>query len=72
MASATGKVKVDFVAKIHDYLVRTYNAASNSYEYTGSVGGSLQVTLDNLETPNQAPRRKPDGKIVPEKKGFVR
>jgi hypothetical protein len=69
VCTATGKVKIDFVGKIHDYLVRTYNNAANSYEYTGSVGGSLYTTLDNLQTPNQAVRRKPDGKIDPDKKG---
>ena len=69
VASGTGMVKVDFVAKIHDYLVRAYNNAPNSYEYTGSAGGSMQTTLGNLNTPSQAPRRKADGKIDIEKKG---
>ena len=69
VASATGMEKTDRVAEIHDYLVRKYGNATNSYEYTGSVGGSMYVCLKNLNTPNQAPRRKTDGKIDLEKKG---
>lgn len=69
VASATGKIKADFVAQIHDYLVRTYNNATNSYEYTGSVGGVFGTVLKELGTPNQAPRRKVDGKPDFEKRG---
>jgi len=69
VASATGKEKVDRVAEIHDYLVREYGNASNTFEYTGSVGGTMWKVLDDLKTPNQAPRRKPDGKIDEGKKG---
>ncbi len=69
VCSATGMIKADFVAAIHDYLVRKYNNATNSYEYTGSAGGIIGNTLDQLQTPNPAPRRKVDGKIDPDKKG---
>jgi len=69
VASATSKVKVDYVAKIHDYLSRTYGDATQDYEYTGSVGGVFAKTLENLGTPNPAPRRKPDGKIEEDKRG---
>uniref|UniRef100_A0A6M3KSW8 Terminase n=1 Tax=viral metagenome TaxID=1070528 RepID=A0A6M3KSW8_9ZZZZ len=69
VASATGKEHVDRVGEIHDYLVNTYGKASNSYEYTGSVGGVLSMVLDGLKTPNQAPRRKADGSIDKDKKG---
>ena len=69
VCSATGMERVDRVAKIHDYLVREYNDALNSFEYNQSVGGVFAKTLENLETPNQAPRRKPDGKIDPDKRG---
>lgn len=69
VCSATGMERVDRVGEIHDYLVREYNDATHSFEYTGSTGGTMWKVLDNLKTPNQAPRRKPDGKIDPEKKG---
>ncbi|MCW4049360.1 MAG: hypothetical protein NWE89_06435 [Candidatus Bathyarchaeota archaeon] len=69
VASATGMEKVDRVGEIHDYLVREYNKATNTYEYTGSVGGTMWKVLENLNTPNQAPRRKVDGKIDEGKKG---
>ena len=69
VCSATGKEKVDRVGEIHDYLVREYNDATNSFEYTGSVGGTMWKVLDDLKTPNVAPRRKPDGKIDEGKKG---
>ncbi|KKL62199.1 hypothetical protein LCGC14_2187600, partial [marine sediment metagenome] len=75
VCSATGMEKVDRAAEIHDYLVREYGrgvgykGATNSFEYTGSVGGVFAKTLENLNTPNQAPRRKPDGKIDVGKRG---
>ena len=69
ICTASSKVKVDFVAKIHDYLVRQYNNATNSYEYTGSAGGAFAMCLDMLKTPNQAVRRKVDGKVDPDKHG---
>lgn len=69
VCSATGMEKVDRVGEIHDYLAREYNNATNSFEYTGSVGGTMWKVLDDLKTPNQAPRRKPDGAIDEGKKG---
>ena len=69
ICSATGMEKADRVAEIHDYLVREYNKATNSFEYTGSVGGTVWKTLDDLKTPNQAPRRKTDDTIDLDKKG---
>lgn len=69
VCSATGMEKADRVGEIHDYLVREYNKATNSFEYTGSVGGVFAKTLENLNTPNQAPRRKPDGKTDIGKRG---
>ena len=74
VCSATGKEQIDRVAEIHDYLVREYrsgvgNCATNSYEYNGSVGGAMWKCLDTLQTPNQATRRKTDGKIDLGKKG---
>lgn len=68
VCSATGKEKADKVAEIHDYLAREYNA-TNSFEYTGTVGGVFAKTLENLNTPKQAPRRKPDGSIDEGKRG---
>jgi len=69
VCSSTGKEKIDRVAEIHDYLVREYNKATNSYEYNGSVGGGMAVCLQNFKTPSQAPRRKVDGTVDLEKKG---
>ena len=69
VCSATGKEKVDRVAEIHDYLVREYNTATSSFEYVGSVGGVMAKALEDLNTPNLAPRRKPDGSIDVGKRG---
>lgn len=71
VASATGMEKVDRVAEIHDYLVREYNKATNSYEYNGSTGGAMSMCLRDLATPSEAPRRKSDGTVHPDptKKG---
>ena len=69
VCSATAKEKVDRVGEIHDYLVRTYNNATSSYEFMATVGGEFAKVLESLATPNQAPRRKTDGKIVEGKKG---
>lgn len=68
VCSATGKEQIDRVAEIHDYLSREYDA-TNSYEYTGSAGGSMATCLQNFNTPKQAPRRKMDGSIDIGKKG---
>lgn len=68
VCSATGKIKVDKVAALHDYLSRQYNA-TNSYEINGTVGGSMGTCLNELETPKQAPRYKTDGSIDPGKRG---
>lgn len=69
VASASGMIKADLVGKIHNTLVKAYNDATNSFEYTGSVGGIFSTVLDMLNTPSQAPRRKPDGKIEEDKRG---
>lgn len=69
VCSATGTEKIDIVAKLHDEFVRIYNNARNSYEYTGSVGGAMAMCLDMLQTPNQAPRYKPENKMDLEKRG---
>jgi len=68
VCSATGMEKIGIVAKLHDSLVRNYNNATNSYEYN-SVGMAMAERLEDMKTPNQAPRRKVDGKIDIEKKG---
>ena len=68
VCSATGKVKVDECAKIHDELVRAYNA-TNSFEYNGNAGGSFSTVLTALNTPNMSPRYKPDKTVDLEKKG---
>ncbi len=68
VCTASAKLKVDLCAGIHDYLVRQYNNAFNSYEYN-SVGIAFGMCLDNLNTPNQAQRRSPNGALINEKKG---
>ena len=70
VASACGTIKVDFAAQIHDYLVRTYNKAWNSFEYNGSAGGEFASVLKDLNTPNISARRDHEGKIVENRKGL--
>jgi hypothetical protein len=70
VASASGIIKVDYAAQIHDYLVRTYHNAWNSFEYNGSAGGEFAGFIRDLNTPNQALRRDHEGKIVEGKKGI--
>jgi hypothetical protein len=50
----------DEVAMIHDSLVHYYNKAYNSYEYNAYAGGVFKNTIQQLATPNQAPRRRPN------------
>lgn len=64
VAIARGFVKADVAAEIHDSLVRYYNDAYNSYEANAQSGGKFGMTLDKLDTPHQAPRRDPKGKII--------
>lgn len=71
VCSATGMEKVDRVAEIHDYLVREYNRATNSFEYMQAIGGDFSRVLENLNIPNLAPRRKTDDSIAAGKKGQV-
>lgn len=68
VCSATGKERVGLVAILHDRLVRIYNNAYNSYEFN-SVGIAFADRIVDMKTPNQAPRRKTDGTIDPEKQG---
>lgn len=70
VAEAHGKVKADICAKIHDELVRFYNKAYNSYEINASAGGKFSESINNLETPNQAPRRDKDGREVKNRTGW--
>jgi len=70
VASACGVIKVDYAGLIHDYLVRTYNKAWNSFEYNGSAGGEFAGILKDLNTPNIAVRRDHEGKVVPNRKGL--
>ncbi len=72
VCSAMAKRPADDVGRIHDYLTRTYNNAYNIGEVNAFAGGKFQQTINDLETPNQAPRRTPDGKIITEKGGGYR
>jgi hypothetical protein len=67
VCTASAKLKVDLVAEIHDYLSRQFNAVQ-SFEYNG-VGMRFAKGIEDLKTPNPAPRRKPDGSIDIEKTG---
>jgi hypothetical protein len=71
IASYHGKIKADESAKIHDCLVRYYHNAFNTWDANASAGGKFSETIRNLQTPNQAPRRTPDGKIVRDKDGWA-
>lgn len=70
VASASAVIKVDYGAQIHDYLVRAYNKAWNSFEYNGSAGGEFSSILKDLNTPNIALRRDHEGKIRENRKGL--
>ena len=70
VCTATGKLHAQEVGRIHDMLVRAYNNAYNTGEVNAQAGGSFIDTLVALETPNRAPRRSPDGKIVLGKVGW--
>ena len=70
VCSASGVIKVDYAGQIHDYLVRTYNKAWNSFEYNGSAGDEFSSILKDLNTPNIALRRDHQGTIVQNRKGL--
>ena len=71
VAVADGTMRADDVAVIHDYLVRYYNDASNAWEDNGRAGGRFGKTIDELNTPSQAPRRDPRGEVVEIKEEVV-
>lgn len=71
VCTATGNIPAQEVARIHDELVKTYNKAYNAAEVNAQAGGIVLETLNNLETPNVAPRRGVDGKVVFGKKGWL-
>ncbi len=68
VCTATGKERIDSVAKVHDYLVRVYNDCINSYEYTG-IGSAFSMVVKEMNTPNQAPRRDKEGNVQEDKLG---
>ncbi len=70
VVEATGMIKADECAQIHDDLVRTYNNAFNSYEVNSQAGGKFSETIKTLNTPNQDFRRNNEGKAIPDKKGW--
>ena len=71
VAIATGKMKADEVARVHDELVRYYNDAFNDGETNARAGGKFIKTLQDLDTPNMAPRRDTSGNIVKGKGGEI-
>lgn len=71
VCTATGNIPPQEVAKIHDQLVRAYNKAYNTGEVNAQAGGIFIETLTSCETPNMAPRRNNDGKIIFGKKGWL-
>lgn len=70
VASASGWKPAKEAARIHDSLVRYYNNAYNSGEVNAAAGGTFIDTLRELETPNIAPRRSAEGKVVTGKMGW--
>lgn len=70
VAESHGKVPADQCAQIHDELVRFYNNAFNSFELNAEVGNVVREKLQELNTPNQAPFIKPDGKMDRNKVGW--
>jgi len=69
VCEATGLLRAEEVASVHDELVRYYNNAFNTFEINAQGGGSVSTTLKNLKTPKQAPRYKPEGGIIPDRDG---
>jgi len=70
VAESHGKLPTERVGIVHDALVRLYNNAFNSFELNAEVGNLMRETLEILDTPNQAPFIKPDGKTDLTKKGW--
>jgi len=70
VAEATGMIKADECAQIHDELVRFYNKAFNSYEVNAHAGGKFEATINLLGTPNQDYRRTAEGKPIAGKRGW--
>ncbi len=70
VAGAGAKITAKDVAVIHDSLVRYYNNAFNTGETNAQAGGAFIDAIKDLNTPNLAPRRSPDGKIIPGKIGW--
>ncbi len=71
VCTATGMIPATHVVAIHDQLVRNYNNAYNTGEVNAQAGQSFIDGLTSMNTPNQAPRRNVEGKIIPSKKGWV-
>ena len=72
VCEASGKVRADECAKIHDELVRAYNNAYNTFEYNASPGGKFSESIKALETPGLAPRRDlQTGHIIKDKMGMA-
>ncbi len=71
VCTATGKLPAQEVGRIHDQLVRAYNNAYNTGEVNAQAGGSFIDTLTGCDTPNIAPRRTAQGKIIPGKRGWL-
>ncbi len=71
VCSATGMIPAAQVGAIHDQLVRNYNNAFNSGEVNAQAGQAFIDALTALNTPNVAPRRTVEGKIIRDRKGWV-
>ncbi len=70
VCTATGMTSAHRAAQIHHTLVMAYNQAYNTGEVNAQAGGSFLDTLIALETPNIAPRRSAEGKIIMGKMGW--
>jgi len=70
VAESHGYTPADTCAAIHDDLVRLYFNAYNSFDALGNAGGLFAAKLEELKTPNQAPRIDAEGKIDSSKHGM--
>ncbi len=71
VCSATGMIPASKVAAIHDQLVRNYNNAYNTGEVNAQAGQSFIDALTSMNTPNIAPRRSVEGKVIKDKRGWI-
>lgn len=70
VASSHGMTGADTCAVIHDSLCRMYFNAFNTYDANARAGGIFFEKMKALETPNQAWRLTPEGKLDQTRTGW--